>query len=118
MQARGPTPAFLIYVLGTAIFGLIAALITRWRPAARGSGIPEVKAAVSGVDLPLSFQPKTLVAKMMALSLCVGAGLAVGKEGPMIHIGACWGALLFAATRRLGLLDEGAANETDFLSMG
>lgn len=117
MQARGPTPAFLIYVLGTAIFGLIAALITRWRPAARGSGIPEVKAAVSGVDLPLSFQPKTLVAKMMALSLCVGAGLAVGKEGPMIHIGACWSVLITMLISRLrGSKQE--LDETDLLCIG
>jgi hypothetical protein len=86
--------SFVMYVAGAAIFAFLATLVTSCWPAARGSGIPDVKANVAGFYLPASFQLQTLAAKMPGLALCVGAGLAVGKEGPMIHIGACWGSLL------------------------
>eukprot|EP00429_Kryptoperidinium_foliaceum_P004088 CAMPEP_0176007594 /NCGR_PEP_ID=MMETSP0120_2-20121206/3313_1 /TAXON_ID=160619 /ORGANISM="Kryptoperidinium foliaceum, Strain CCMP 1326" /LENGTH=944 /DNA_ID=CAMNT_0017340359 /DNA_START=101 /DNA_END=2932 /DNA_ORIENTATION=- len=102
-----PAASVLIYVAGTGFFALLASLVTRHRPASRGSGIPEVKAAVAGFALPNSFRPETLLAKVLALSLCVGAGLAVGKEGPMIHIGACWGVLLAGPLSRLGQRYDG-----------
>lgn len=94
-----------IYVIGSAILAFYAAIVTRSRPAARGSGIPEVKASVAGFAVPTNFHAKTLAAKVCALSLCVGAGLAVGKEGPMIHIGSCWAVLLITPLSRLGRLD-------------
>mmetsp|Transcript_24129 Transcript_24129/g.44302 ORF Transcript_24129/g.44302 Transcript_24129/m.44302 type:complete len:763 (-) Transcript_24129:21-2309(-) len=94
LGGSGQTAAMLIYVAGSGLLATLAAVITLHHPAAKGSGIPEVKARVSGGALPASFLPQTLLAKLMALSLCVGAGLAVGKEGPLIHIGACWGLIL------------------------
>lgn len=114
LARRGRSLAFFIYVAGSALFALLAALVTRGRPAAKGSGIPEVKAAVAGFAIPKSFQAGTLAAKVLALSLCVGAGLAVGKEGPMIHIGACWGVLLAAWLRHLGV----AIEETEIICVG
>mmetsp|Transcript_35999 Transcript_35999/g.81294 ORF Transcript_35999/g.81294 Transcript_35999/m.81294 type:complete len:778 (+) Transcript_35999:86-2419(+) len=94
LGGSGHTAAMLIYVAGSGLLATIAAVITLHHPAAKGSGIPEVKARVAGAVLPASFLPQTLLAKLLALSLCVGAGLAVGKEGPLIHIGACWGLIL------------------------
>jgi len=106
------TVAVLIYVIGSALLALCAALVTRASPAAKGSGIPEVRASVAGFALPKSFSARTLSVKILALSLCVGAGLAVGKEGPMIHIGACWGAMLAVS----GLMVP--MQETELITVG
>jgi H+/Cl- antiporter ClcA len=117
LARRGRSAALFIYVAGSALFALLAALVTRGRPAAKGSGIPEVKAIVAGFAIPKSFQAGTLAAKVLALSLCVGAGLAVGKEGPMIHIGACWGVLLAAPISRLAHLGV-HIEETELICVG
>jgi len=114
---RNTFTALLIYVIGSGLFACLAACVTRAQPAAKGSGIPEVKASVAGFALPRSFQGQTLIAKVTALSLCVGAGLAVGKEGPMIHIGACWAVFLTVPLARLaGHLNTPA--ETELLCVG
>jgi len=113
----GSSAALLIYVIGTCLLALCAALVTRCRPAARGSGIPEVKATVAGFATPSSFHVKTLAAKVVALSFCVGAGLAVGKEGPMIHIGACWGAFLALPISRLAR-GTSPIEETELICIG
>ncbi|CAD7956414.1 unnamed protein product [Amoebophrya sp. A25] len=41
-----------------------------------------------------SFSPRTLLLKSIGLSLVVGAGLALGKEGPLIQVGVCWAHIL------------------------
>mmetsp|Transcript_119674 Transcript_119674/g.211506 ORF Transcript_119674/g.211506 Transcript_119674/m.211506 type:complete len:912 (+) Transcript_119674:183-2918(+) len=86
---------FLCYMLPSAVWsGLAVFLVSEYCPAARGSGIPEVKAAVSGFDLPNHLSGWCLLVKTVGLSLVVGAGLSLGKEGPLIQIGACWACLL------------------------
>eukprot|EP00742_Colponemidia_sp_Colp-10_P002989 GILJ01003190.1.p1 GENE.GILJ01003190.1~~GILJ01003190.1.p1 ORF type:complete len:777 (+),score=93.96 GILJ01003190.1:39-2369(+) len=55
---------------------------------AEGSGIPELKAILSGVVLPQYLTKRTLVAKCIGLALSRSSGLIVGKEGPFVHIGA------------------------------
>lgn len=85
------TVSFIVYLVASLIFsGTAACLVHEYSPAARGSGIPEVKAAVSGYDLPKHFSGWCLLVKTVGLSLVVGAGLSLGKEGPLIHIGVCW----------------------------
>ncbi|CAK9109581.1 unnamed protein product [Durusdinium trenchii] len=82
--------SWFMYTFASLMFtGLAAYLVYEYAPTARGSGIPEVKAAVSGYDLPLSFTGSCLLIKSLGLSLAVGAGLSLGKEGPLIHIGVC-----------------------------
>ncbi|VDO95229.1 unnamed protein product [Soboliphyme baturini] len=58
------------------------------RPVAAGSGIPQVKCFLNGVQIPGVIRLKTLVAKVVGVACSVAGGLAVGKEGPMIHSGA------------------------------
>ena len=53
-----------------------------------GSGIPQVKCYLNGVKVPRVVRIKTLVCKAVGVTLSVLGGLAVGKEGPMIHSGA------------------------------
>ncbi|KAJ8441195.1 hypothetical protein Cgig2_024924 [Carnegiea gigantea] len=97
--------AFLVFAgcnigLATAA-GALCAYIA---PAAAGSGIPEVKAYLNGVDAPSILAPSTLFVKIFGSVLGVSAGLAVGKEGPMVHTGACIANLLGqGGSRKYGL---------------
>lgn len=45
-----------------------------------GSGIPEVKVIIHGFQLKNYLSGKTLIAKMIGLTLTIGSGLPVGKE--------------------------------------
>jgi H+/Cl- antiporter ClcA len=116
LRAKGRSTALVISILGSGLLAFIASMITRQALAAKGSGIPEVRATVAGFSLPKHFQGKTLLAKITGLSMCVGSGLAVGKEGPMIHIGACWGSLLAGSIRRVGGLP--AIHDTELICIG
>ncbi|XP_057977478.1 chloride channel protein CLC-c isoform X2 [Malania oleifera] len=71
-----------------------AALCAYIAPAAAGSGIPEVKAYLNGVDAHSILAPSTLVVKIFGSIFGVAAGFVVGKEGPMVHTGACIANLL------------------------
>ncbi|KAG2381385.1 hypothetical protein C9374_006374 [Naegleria lovaniensis] len=84
------TVQLLMWVLYTLLFVVCALFITAWvAPTAEGSGIPPVKAILTGVDSlkdPISF--KTLIVKVLCLPMVLGVGMMVGKVGPTIHIGA------------------------------
>ncbi len=82
--------AFFAWTFYSVLLALIATLITKHvSPAAAGSGIPEMKARLSGIVVPELLTWKTLVAKAFSLSIAIGSGLQIGKEGPTIHIAAC-----------------------------
>ena len=58
-------------------------------PCAAGSGIPEMKCILAGVDLsPHMMNGSTAIAKFIGLVLMCGAGMPVGREGPLVHIAA------------------------------
>ncbi|XP_039688781.1 chloride channel protein CLC-c isoform X2 [Medicago truncatula] len=85
-----------------------AALCAYVAPAAAGSGIPEVKAYLNGVDAPSILAPPTLFVKIFGSIFGVAAGFVVGKEGPMVHTGACIGNLLGqGGSKKYGLTWKG-----------
>ena len=79
---------------GASIIGLrlacvmAAAALATLAPSAAGSGLPQVKSNLNGADIPGFFGWKTLLAKTIGITLVVSTGLPLGKEGPMVHIGA------------------------------
>ncbi|KAA3490627.1 Voltage-gated chloride channel family protein isoform 1 [Gossypium australe] len=97
--------AFLVFFLSNLVLALFAAIITTFiSPAAAGSGIPEVKAYLNGVDAPGIISLRTLVVKIIGSISAVSSSLLVGKAGPMMHIGACIASLLGqGGSRRYGL---------------
>jgi len=57
--------AFLVFSVSNLILTLFASIITAFiAPAAAGSGIPEVKAYLNGVDAPGIFSLRTLIIKV------------------------------------------------------
>ncbi|KAF7820598.1 chloride channel protein CLC-c-like isoform X1 [Senna tora] len=87
--------AFLAYAgINIGLAAAAGALCAFIAPAAAGSGIPEVKAYLNGVDAHSILAPSTLFVKICGSILGVSAGFVVGKEGPMVHTGACIASLL------------------------
>ncbi len=71
---------------------IVATLAMLWTkivdPAAAGSGIPEMKTIISGDQGPEAdryLRARTLLSKSVGLSLAMGSGISVGKEGPFVH---------------------------------
>lgn len=87
--------AFVVFSLSNLVLTLFASVITAFiAPAAAGSGIPEVKAYLNGVDAPEILSLRTLVVKIIGSISAVSSSLLVGKAGPMVHTGACIASLL------------------------
>jgi chloride channel protein, CIC family len=78
-----------------------AAWLVRYvAPQAEGSGIPHVEAVVSGALPPAPW--RLLPVKFVGGLLAIGAGLALGREGPSVQMGASLAQLLGQACRRTG----------------
>eukprot|EP00928_Gymnodinium_smaydae_P011930 TRINITY_DN14360_c0_g2_i1.p1 TRINITY_DN14360_c0_g2~~TRINITY_DN14360_c0_g2_i1.p1 ORF type:complete len:825 (+),score=167.66 TRINITY_DN14360_c0_g2_i1:124-2475(+) len=79
---------------GVAMACVSALLVFTFAPAAAGSGIPEAKTILNGFVLPEVVARRTLCVKVVGLVLSVSAGMALGKEGPLVHVALCWADLL------------------------
>nr|GMC61425.1 putative chloride channel-like protein CLC-G isoform X2 [Ipomoea batatas]GME17826.1 putative chloride channel-like protein CLC-G isoform X2 [Ipomoea batatas] len=87
--------AFLVFTSANFGLTLFASLITAFiAPEAAGSGIPEVKAYLNGVDAPAIFSLRTLFVKIVGSISAVSSSLNIGKAGPMVHTGACIAAIM------------------------
>lgn len=78
----------------SVLFALIGVVITVYiGPGASGSGVPEVIGMMNGVRYPKAIDIATLFVKIIGVEMAVIGNLAVGKEGPLVHIGAIVGAM-------------------------
>ena len=85
----------LVPVAGSALMGY---LLYRFFPDARGSGIPQTKAALYARGGRISLG--TVVGKFFCTSATLASGLPLGREGPAVQIG---GGIASVLGRRLGL---------------
>ncbi len=85
----------LVPTLGALVSGL---LLFRFFPDARGSGIPQTRAAVFIHDGRITF--RTVIGKFVCCATSLASGIALGREGPSVHIGAGISSII---ARRLGL---------------
>lgn len=77
--------AYFSFLAFCLFYALIAGILCWIEPAAAGSGIPEIKAYLNGINLNKVVRIRVLYAKVIGTCFSVAAGLALGKEGPMIH---------------------------------
>ena len=74
-------------ILVPVIGGLgVVFLVTKFAPEARGHGVPEVMDAIFYQDGKI--RPIVAIIKSLASALAIGSGAAIGREGPIIQIGA------------------------------
>lgn len=81
-----------------AVAAAAAWLVRRFSPHASGSGIPHVEAVLRGDAPPAPFS--LLPVKFVGGILAIGGGLALGREGPSVQMGAVIGQLFGGAFRR------------------
>ncbi|XP_066131451.1 H(+)/Cl(-) exchange transporter 7 isoform X2 [Saccopteryx bilineata] len=87
-EKGGLSFSLLLWATLNSAFVLVGSTIVAFvEPVAAGSGIPQIKCFLNGVKIPHVVRLKTLVIKVSGVILSVVGGLAVGKEGPMIHSG-------------------------------
>jgi len=85
--------SWLVYALFSGLLAVLAAtLTTYWGPGAAGSGVAEVIGYVNGVNYPETISVRSLFTKIFGVVLAIAGSLCIGKEGPLAHIGANWGA--------------------------
>jgi CIC family chloride channel protein len=88
----------LVPTLGSLLTGY---LLFRYFPSARGSGIPQTRAAIFIHDGRISL--KTVIGKFLCCSTSLASGIALGREGPSVQIGAGVASVI---GQRLGLSRE------------
>src|SRR5580658_9453806 len=76
-------------------------LLFRFFPDARGSGVPQTKAALFARDGQISL--RTVLGKFFCTSATLASGIPLGREGPSVQVGAGIGSVL---GRLLGLSPE------------
>ncbi|GAA98233.1 uncharacterized protein L969DRAFT_93159 [Mixia osmundae IAM 14324] len=86
--------AYTIYVTLAVGFATTSAFLVRvYAPYAFHSGIPEIKTILGGFIIHGYLAPWVLLIKSVGLSLSVASGLALGKEGPLVHVASCIGGI-------------------------
>ena len=88
----------VVPTLGALITGI---LLYRVFPDARGSGIPQTRAAIIIHDGRISL--RTVIGKFVCCATSLASGIALGREGPSVHIGSGVASVI---ARRLGLSRE------------
>jgi chloride channel protein, CIC family len=81
-------------VLGTVGGGIGVWLVRRFAPEAAGSGVPQMKSAVLGEEQ--IYWRRVIPVTFLGGLTGIGGGLALGREGPTIHMGGATGLMVSA----------------------
>jgi CIC family chloride channel protein len=105
----GTTYVILLPVLGGLIVGPLVHFIA---PEAKGHGVPEVLTAIATKGGRI--RPVVVLVKALGSAITIGSGGSVGREGPIVQIGAALGSTLgqifkLSERRVINLVASGAA---------
>jgi CIC family chloride channel protein len=93
VQTSYQFPAWIVLpAIGLAGGVLAGWLVERWAPEAKGSGIPQVKAALANV--PIALNLRVAAVKLCSVILTLGSGFNLGRQGPTVQVGAALAAQL------------------------
>jgi CIC family chloride channel protein len=107
-----PSPWGVFVILVPVVGALVVTLlVTKFAPEARGHGVPEVMDAIYYAEGRI--RPVVAAVKSLASAVAIGSGSAVGREGPIIQIGASLGSTIgqiipLTAWQRITLVAAGA----------
>ena len=107
-----PNPWGAAVILVPVVGGLLVTLlVTKFAPEAQGHGVPEVMDAIYYREGRI--RPAVAVVKSLASAISIGSGASVGREGPIIQIGASLGSTFgqvfrMAPWQRITLVAAGA----------
>ncbi|MFO0995912.1 MAG: chloride channel protein [Alphaproteobacteria bacterium] len=108
-----PESPWGVFVILVPVIGAIGVtfLVKTFAPEARGHGVPEVIDAIYYKEGRI--RPIVAAVKSLASALAIGSGSSVGREGPIIQIGASLGSTIgqvlpMAAWQRITLVAAGA----------
>ncbi|CEF71263.1 Chloride channel protein 2 [Strongyloides ratti] len=87
-------------------------------PQAIGSGIPEMKTILRGIFLKEYLSRKTLLSKIIGLTLSLGSGLPIGKEGPFVHIASILANQMSKIVHNKHSIYSNEARRTEMLAAG
>jgi chloride channel protein, CIC family len=93
-----PWRRVLFPVVGALVIGY---LLFRYFPNARGSGVPQTKAALYAGGGIITM--RTILGKFFCTSATLASGIPLGREGPSVQVG---GGIASVLGRRLGLRSE------------
>jgi len=92
---------FFTYLAICWMYAILATLpVLFLHPLVGGSGIPEVKGYLNGVKVNGMINIKTFIGKIFSIIFAFSSSLALGPEGPMVHIGSMVGGGLGSAKSR------------------
>jgi CIC family chloride channel protein len=97
-HVEGPLGLAMVIAGCAAATALAAWLVCRFAPHASGSGIPHTEAVLDGELRPAPYL--LIPVKFAGGILAIGAGLALGREGPSVQMGASLAHMIGTALRR------------------
>lgn len=98
LDGHGAVGLLLVAAACAAAAAAAAWLVRRLSPYASGSGIPHVEAVLEGKLQPVPF--RLIPVKFFGGVLAMGSGLALGREGPSVQMGASLADLVGVLFRR------------------
>ena len=77
------------YITGFVFASITTSLGVLVSPFVDGSGVPELKSIMSGANAYKCLEAKIFFPKFIGMCTAYGAGLQVGRAGPLVHLSAC-----------------------------
>ena len=112
--SRPGVSAFWAFCFIQVLYASIASMFVWIEPVSGGSGIPEIKCFLNGIDIPRVVRVKTLVCKVIGVTFSVAAGFPIGMEGPMVHIGSVVAAAISQGKTKFWGVDTSFTKFSDF----